>query len=125
MSKNNYFIKALIIILIFTLSFTVCSCGKEEKGTYINGTYMNDRLNVGYIFYPDGKGYQFISKDHFLIEYEISDSMITITTILDGSDITKTFPFEQSGDDIIIDGVTYTFVDDSTSGVPDDISGLN
>ena len=115
MSRSNYLTKTIMIVLLFTFCFSVCSCSEESKGTYIDGTYMNDKLNVGYIFYTDGKGLQFISKDHFPIEYEITEGMITITTLLDDTSITKSFPFEQNGDNIVIDGVTYV-------AVPDDVS---
>ncbi len=118
---KNSFLKLFILILV-VLCFSASSCGGDSDKTYLDGTYMNDKLNVGYIFFPDGRGYQFISKDHFLIEYGISDGIITITTLVEDTEVTQSFPFEQSGDDIIIDGVTYTLVPDDTSGIPDLVS---
>lgn len=128
MSKKSFPIKILILLLL-ALCFSVYSCGEKPDGTYLDGMYANSDLNVGYIFFPDGTGYQFISQEHFPIEYEISEGLITITTLLEDAKITKAFPFEKNGDNIVIDGVTYAYVPDDTSDVsrniPNSASGVS
>lgn len=122
MFGNNRFLKIIIFILLFVLCFSASSCKGDKNETYLDGTYMNAELKVGYIFFPDGTGFQFISENRFLIQYEISDGMITITTLLDDSKITESFPFEKSGDSIVIDGVSYIVVPEDTSGVSESMS---
>lgn len=122
MFKNIFSIKLLILILLFVFCFSLSSCGGDTSKTYLDGTYMNDKLNVGYIFFPDGTGHQFILQDHFLIEYELSDGTITITTLIEGSKLSNTFPFEKSGEDIVIDGIPYMVVPEDTSGFYDTTS---
>lgn len=76
---------------------------------------MNDDLDVGYCFYADGNGYQFILENVYPIEYEITNGYISITTLFDESDILAIFPFEQKTDSIVIDGIIYVIVPDAVS----------
>ncbi|HOJ48452.1 MAG TPA: hypothetical protein PLD48_06245 [Bacillota bacterium] len=115
MARKTYLIRLLIFISLFSLCWSVSSCEEKPEKVYLDGMYANGNLNVGYVFFPDGTGYQIISQEHFLMEYEISEGVITITTLLKDAKITKAFPFEKSGDDIVIDGVVYKYIPDDAS----------
>lgn len=108
-------ISLILISLMLLISFSACSDKNSNNVKYISGTYMNDELDVGYEFFSDGKGYQFILEYPYLIKYKIIDNYITITTLSEKSRTIKAFTFEQKDGSIIIDGVIYVIVQDTVS----------
>ncbi|OGO87012.1 MAG: hypothetical protein A2Y15_07535 [Clostridiales bacterium GWF2_36_10] len=105
----------LFIILIMLPSIFSCAVDSKDEARYISGMYTNEDLDVGYSFFSDGKGYQFILEYVYLIKYEIIGDYITITTLSEESDTTAAFTFKQNTDSIIINGVTYVLVEDLVS----------
>lgn len=105
----------LLLLLIILVSLYSCANDNPDISQYISGSYMNNQLNVGYNFFDNGGGYQFISDSAFLIEYKIKNGFITITTLLEDEKITKTFPFKKYPGSIKIDNITYTAVKDDIS----------
>ena len=105
-----------VVALMLLASVLLMSCEKEQ-GEYISGSYMNDSLNVGYNFFPNGTGFQFINENAYMIEYVIKDGNITITTLVEPK-VIETFSFEQYSESVIIGGVIYIVVPDEVSVGP-------
>ena len=108
--------RMIACFLLFSALF-LGACGGEgqdaydplTKGeTYLDGTYMNEALGVGYKFLPDGTGFQFISLSQFLIRYGVVGDHIVILTIKDGkNDVQATLPFSECDGALWIDGLEF------------------
>lgn len=115
------------VIIIFILSNTGCAEKTAVESGYIEGVYKNDDLDVGYRFFPNGTGYQFIMDAVFKIRYSIINNTITIITSYEdsgSSDTSVTFSFEKQEDRIVMNGIVYNTVnEDSLSPSDSNSSG--
>ena len=105
--------KAFVLFTVALLLLSLVSCENGKTVKYIDGSYMNEDLLVGYNFFPSGEGFQFISDKAFPMKYKIKDGSITITTLTDLK-VTETFSFVQHSESVIIGGVIYVLVKDDT-----------
>lgn len=103
------------LLAVFALVL-LCGCAPgpiNEGETYLDGSWYHSNeslgLNVGYNFFPDGGGYQFIGSTVNPIRYGVYEGNIYIA-VGDGS--ADVFPFEQSGENIIIGGLEYLYAEE-------------
>ncbi len=103
----------LTIALILLSLFLLGGCSEQQqihKGeTYIDGAYYLSQgdLNVGYRFFPDGTGYLFIGSTAHMMRYGLYEQRLYLS--VSGGEV-ESFRFEQSGEDILIDGLCYLHV---------------
>lgn len=109
------------VLAVFAL-LLLCGCAPgpiNEGETYLEGAwYFSDEtigLNVGYNFFPDGGGYQFIGSTVNPIRYGVYEGNIYIAV---GDGKADVFPFEQNGENIVISGLEYLYAeeDEETAG---------
>ena len=117
-----------VVLAVFAL-LLLCGCAPSainEGETYLSGAwYFSDEtigLNVGYNFFPDGGGYQFIGSTVNPIRYGIYEGNIYIAV---GDGRTDVFPFERTGDSIVIGGLEYLYAEedqDTAQSIADTVS---
>ena len=123
--------KRTIFCFLLLCAVLLCACGEEAKNkpihpgeTYLNGGYYNDELRVGYSFFPDGTGFQFIGSTVNPIRYGIIDGKLFVSVNDAPAD---SFSFAQSEDALDIGGIPFRFLkDDPEAGksVEQMLSGL-
>lgn len=116
------------VLAVFAL-LLLCGCAPgaiNEGETYLEGAwYFSDEtigLNVGYNFFPDGGGYQFIGSTVNPIRYGVYEGNIYIAV---GDGRADAFSFEQKGDSIVIGGLEYLYAEedeDTAQSIADIIS---
>ncbi len=106
---------ATAVLAVFAL-LLLCGCAPgaiNEGETYLEGAwYFSDEtigLNVGYNFFPDGGGYQFIGSTVNPIRYGVYEGNIYIAVGNGGADV---FSFEQKGESIVIGGLEYLYAEE-------------
>ncbi len=107
-------LSAAVLAVITLLLLCGCAPGALNEGeTYLDGAwYFSDEtigLNVGYNFFPDGGGYQFIGSTVNPIRYGIYEGNIYIAVGDGGADA---FPFGRNGENILIGGLEYVFAEE-------------
>ena len=120
-------ISAALLSLLCRLLRCGCAPGPINDGeTYLDGAwYFSDPslgLNVGYNFFPDGGGYQFIGSTVNPIRYGVYEGNIYIAV---GDGPADSFSFEQKGDTLVIGGLEYLYAPEDESGsqsVGEDVS---
>lgn len=114
------FLSAALLALFALLLLCGCAPGPINEGeTYLDGAWYHSNpvlgLNVGYNFFPDGGGYQFIGSTVNPIRYGVYEGNIYIAV---GDGKADVFPFEQNGENIVISGLEYLYAeeDEETAG---------
>lgn len=104
-------LSAAAIAVMAILLLCGCAPGPINQGeTYLDGAwYFSDEtigLNVGYNFFPDGGGYQFIGSTVNPIRYGVYEGNIYIAVGDGGADV---FSFARNGEHILIGGLEYLY----------------
>ncbi|NLN55451.1 MAG: hypothetical protein GX148_04015 [Clostridiales bacterium] len=114
-------LSAACTLLIF---FFLFSCSKDntlpEGARTIDGSFATDEPTfIGYIFMPDGYGFQFIGENVYQIKYYILGNEITIENFSVDKGNTSTFSFTQGEDYITIGEMRYDEFTPTDVSLPD------
>lgn len=103
--------KRTLFLLLLLVSVLLCACGKTAENepihpgeTYLDGAYYNDALCVGYNFFPNGTGFQFIGSTVNPIRYGISDGRLFVS--VNGAPV-DSLSFEKEPENLQIGGIAF------------------
>ena len=109
-------IKKTIVILLLALTLLLIGCGSETKAapihegeTYLDGGFYNNELHIGYSFYPDGSGFQFIGTVVNPIRYGVFEGKLYLSV---GGEAPDALSFEEKEDLLEIGSLPFTKMED-------------
>ena len=107
--------KILCGTICILLLLALFGCGGSNsaainKGeTYLDGSWYNDDLNIGYNFFPNGTGFQFIGSTVNPIRYGFYGDALYVS-VFDGE--AQPLPYSEEGDNLKIFGFMFYPVED-------------
>ena len=102
-----------LALAVCLLLLTACGLTKiapiNEGETYLEGSWYFEELHVGYNFFPDGGGYQFIGETVVPIRYGVFNHSIYL---VDSGGVVD-FTFEETDEGILIGGLLFLPVEEN------------
>ncbi len=116
--------KRLLAIFVVIVAVFFCGCNDGELpelpagAETIDGVYISEELDVGYLFTKDGFGMMNVAGEPFQIVYYILDGNIYVQNFSVEDEGFRAFSFEQYDDHVLISGIKYKLSVEAKDEIP-------